>query len=124
MCDEEQPEDGHHEGEPTPDEFAEPTPGERLLYALGQLWWRWRVSPESAVPPRRLDIEAVARMLGVWSEVEFVQEGDGEDGSESYVHFAGEVLVADHSERFPWTLMDPREWAGRQEAREFWRYHH
>jgi hypothetical protein len=33
-----------------------------------------------------------------------------------------EVLVADHGKRFPWTLMDPREWAGRQEAREFWRY--
>jgi hypothetical protein len=30
--------------------------------------------------------------------------------------------VADHGERFPWTLMDQRELAGRQEAREFWRY--
>ncbi len=119
MCDEEQPEGGPAEGE-----WVEPTPGERLLYALGQLWWGWRVDPEGSVPPRRLDIEAVARAVGVWCDVEFLQEGEGEDGGECYVHFAGEVLVGDHSERFPWTLIDPREWARLQEVREFWRYHH
>lgn len=124
MSADEQPEGEPRDGEPPADEFAEPMPGERLLYALGQLWWRWRVDPEGSVPPERIDIEAVARMLGVWTDVEFIQDGEREDSHERYVHFGGEVLVADHSERFPWTLMDTREWAGRQEAREFWRYHH
>jgi hypothetical protein len=55
---------------PGTDEPGEPTPGERLLYALGQLFKQWRVR-STLTPPQEVDVEAVARMLGVWGEVEF-----------------------------------------------------
>jgi hypothetical protein len=107
---------------PTTSDRGELTPGERLLYALGQLHRQWHVRA-TLTPPGEVDIEAVARMLGVWTDVEFVQEG-GEDGGEQYIHFAGEVLTVDRRREFPWTLLDMWEWAREQETSEFWRYFH
>jgi hypothetical protein len=104
-------------------ERAEVTPGERLLYALGQLHKQWHVRA-TLTPPGEVDVEAVAKMLGVWTEVEFVQGSDDEDDGEQHIHFAGEVLTVDRRREFPWTLLDTWEWARRQETREFWRYFH
>lgn len=91
------------------------------MRALRQLHRQCRVRAALA-PHGEVDVEAVAKLLGVWSEVEFVQEGDGEDEPALHLHFAGEVLVVDRRCGFPWQLLDVWEWARRQEAREFWRY--
>jgi hypothetical protein len=107
--------------QPASEDHIEPTPGERLLYALGQLHRQWRARA-TLTPPDEVDVEAVAKMLGIWSEVEFVQDGDGGGEPSRHLHFASEVLVIDHRCGFPWTLLDVWEWARRQEAREFWRY--
>jgi hypothetical protein len=111
---------------PTTSGRGEVAPGERLLYALGQLHRQWGVRA-TLTPPGKVDVEAVAQMLGVWGDVEFVQagddEGDGDDG-EQFIHFAGEVLAVDRRREFPWTLLDVWEWARRQETRDFWRYFH
>jgi hypothetical protein len=77
---------------PTTDEPAEPTPGERLLYALGQLFKQWHVRA-TLTPPHEVDVEAVAKMLGVWGAVEFAQNADDEDEPTWYLHLPGEVLV-------------------------------
>lgn len=100
---------------------GEVTPGERLLYALGQMHKQWRVRA-TLTPPDEVDVEAVAKMLGVWGDVEFVREGDDEDEGEQHIHFAGEVLTVDRRREFPWQLLDVWEWARGQEVREFWRY--
>jgi hypothetical protein len=52
---------------------GQPTPGERLIYALGQLHRQWRVRA-TLTPPGEVDVEAVAKTLGVWTDIEFVQE--------------------------------------------------
>jgi hypothetical protein len=100
-------------------ETGEPTPGERLLYALGQLHREWRVRA-TLTPPQEVDVEAVARMLGIWTDVEFVQEGENEE----YLHLPEEVLLIDRRKEFPWQLMDPFEWARELERKDFWREHH
>lgn len=100
-----------------------PTSGELLLYGLGQLYRQWRVGEKGAVRPRQIDVEAVARFLGLWHEVEFVQE-DEEDSPLTFLHLPDEVLVIDPRDEFPWQLFDPWEWAKAQEIREFWRYFH
>ena len=104
-----------------PDTRDAPTPGERLFYALGQLYRQYRVRA-TLTPPQEVDVEAVAKMLGIWTEVEFVQEGD--DENEEYLHLPAEVLFIDRRQAFPWQLMDPIEWAKELEHKEFWRYFH
>ncbi len=106
---------------PGADARDEPTPGERLLYALGQLYRQYRVRA-TLTRPQEVDVVAIARMLGIWTEVEFVQ--DGEDEDEEYVHLPAEVLLIDRRQEFPWQLMDPFEWAREVERKEFWRYFH
>jgi len=108
---------------PTTDEPGEPTPGERLLYALGQLFKQWHVRA-TLTPPHEVDVEAVAKMLGVWGEVEFAQDGEDEDEPVWYLHLPGEVLVIDRREEFPWRLLADWEWAQELEVKEFWRYFH
>jgi len=109
---------------PTPDEPGEPTPGERLLYALGQLFKQWHVRA-TLTPPDEVDVVEVAKMLGIWGEVEFVQDGEDEDKLAQYLHFAREVLVIDpRREEFPWRLLTDFEWASEQQVKEFWRYFH
>jgi hypothetical protein len=95
-----------------------PTPGERLL---GQLHRQWREGT-TLTPPHEVDVEAVAKALGVWGDVEFVQEG--EDEPARHLHFADEVLTIDLSRELPWRLLDVWEWASVQETRDFWRYFH
>jgi hypothetical protein len=107
---------------PSKDTRSEPTPGERLLYALGQLYRRWRRGLEGSVPPYRIDVEAVAKFLGVWADVEFVQED--EDAPTQYLHFPTEVLLIDQRQEFPWQLLTDWEWGKEQEYAEFWRNHH
>lgn len=97
------------------------TPGGRLLYALGQLHKQWQVRA-TLTPPGEVDVEAVARMLGVWGDVEFAQDEEGGDRPALHLHFAGEVLTVDRRREFPWLLLDVWEWARWQEEREFWRY--
>lgn len=113
--------DGEHGCEAQLD--VEPTPGERLLYGLGLLYRRWAASLPDAIPPHRIDVEALARSLGVWSEVEFVQV-DEDDPELQYFHLPGEVLVIDHRVEFPWQLLSTSEWGQGQEQKEFWRFFH
>jgi len=108
---------------PAIEEPGEPTPGERLLYALGQLFKQWHVRA-TLTPPHEVDVEAVAKMLGVWTEVEFIQDGEDEDRPAQYLHLPSEVLVIDPREEFPWRLLADFEWAQEQERKEFWRYFH
>lgn len=104
--------------QPTPDDgLVEPTPGERLLHALGQIHRRWHAGT-GRTPPHEVDIEALARTLGAWAAVEFVQDGDGEQR----LHFPDEILIIDHRHSFPWRLLGTWEWAREQEVGEFWRY--
>jgi hypothetical protein len=123
--------------EPTPKKITDATdatdttPGERMLYALGQMHRRWRAGTKGAVPPHRVNVEAVARIIGAWGEVEFIQGADSEDERSArraeerfYIHFPSEVIVFDPRCDFPWLLLGVFEWAERQEVREFWRYFH
>lgn len=83
-----------------------PTPGERLLYSLGQLYALW-YRGELDVAPQDFDVEDLARIIGVARDIELVS--DGEFGR-SY-HFAGEVLLVDDERQFPWRLLDVKAWA-------------
>jgi hypothetical protein len=102
--------------------LTEPTPGERLFYALGQIYRRWHTG-RALVCPWRLDVEELARLLGLWNEVEFAQEDETAKGV-IYLHFPTEVLVVDHGQQFPWRLLNTWEWAIEQEHKEFWTYFH
>ena len=108
---------------PASDESSEPTPGERLLYALGQLFKQWHVRA-TLTPPHEVDVGAVAEMLGVLADIEYVQNGEAEDEPALYLHFPSEVLVIDPREDFPWRLLGDFEWAEEQQLKEFWRYFH
>lgn len=102
---------------PLPDESrsdeAAPTPGERLFYALGQLYALWHRG-QLDVAPADMDIEDLARIIGVWRDCEFVNEGPL---GRSY-HFPGEVLVVNTWVPFPWELIDVETWAGLAEQVE------
>jgi len=97
--------DDFFDAEPDDDE-PEPTPGERLLYALGQLYRRWH-DGGLFIRPADFDIDELAVTIGVHRDIELVTD---EPWGTSY-HFAGEVLVADPDEAFPWRLMKLDEWA-------------
>jgi hypothetical protein len=86
--------------------------GERLLYALGQLYRRSRAG-ELDVDPNDFDIENVTRIIGGWREVEFVQT----DSAGVAYHFPSEVLCVDPGRAFPWRLKGVWEWAVRHEFR-------
>ena len=91
-----------------------PTPGERLLYALGQLYWRSRAG-ELHVHPQDFDIENVARIIGVWRDVEFVQD----DAAGVAYHFPAEVLCVAPEFAFPWYLLHVWAWAAERELGSF-----
>ena len=97
------------------DDDAPPTPGERLLYAFGQLH---RLHRRRRLPfhPRTFSVEDLARVLGVADELELVTEDH--DGT-SY-HFAGEVLYVQPEQPFPWRLLTVWEWAAEQELNALW----
>jgi hypothetical protein len=113
------------DGEYAPQEVErEPSPGECLLYGLGRYFYRrWQAGVPDAIPPHKVDIQAVARYIGIWPEVEYAQT-DEDDPDVEYLHFASEVLVIDRRADFPWRLVAAEEWAHERERVEFWRYHH
>lgn len=88
---------------------APPTPGERLLYALGQLH---RLHRRRRLPfdPRAFDLQDLARVIGVAGEVEFITE----DRDGTNCHFADEVLHVHPEQPFPWRLLSVWEWAAEQ----------
>lgn len=88
-----------------------PTDGQRLLYALGQLF-RLHRAGELPTCPADFEIPDLARIIGV--PVEFVT--DGPQGVS--FHLAREVLVLDPSQAFPWALMTLGEWAMVEEVIE------
>jgi hypothetical protein len=94
------------------EEVAQPTPGEHLIYVLGQLYRRWHAG-RGRTSPSEVDIESLARVLGVWPEVEFACE-DGR-GNVLRLHFPTEVLVIERDRDFPWRLLNIWEWALEQE---------
>jgi hypothetical protein len=96
------------------DAHESPTPGERLLYALGQLYRRSRYG-DLDVDPDDFDIENVARIIGVWRDVEFVQE----DAAGMAYHFPSEVLCVAPGFVFPWYLLDVWAWAAERELGSF-----
>lgn len=91
------------------DDDAAPTPGERLLYALGQLH---RLHRRRRLPfdPRAFDLEDLARVIGVADDVEFVTV----DRAGTNCHFPGEVLHVHPEQPFPWRLLGVWEWATEQ----------
>ncbi len=87
------------------------TPGERLLYALGQLY-RLSKRGELDVRPADFDVWDLAGIIGVRGDVEFISE----DQSSSRWHFATEVLHVDVHRDFPWRLLSMWEWADEAES--------
>jgi hypothetical protein len=92
-----------------------PSPGERLLYALGQLYRLFRRG-ELAVHPADVDIPRMARLIGVLPSLEYVQE----NRTGRHYHFCDEVLHADPTREFPWRLLSIWEWADQQELDALW----
>jgi hypothetical protein len=74
----------------------EPTPGERLLYALGQLYTLFRCG-ELAMHAADVDVCRVGRLIGVLPSLEFVQESR----TGCHYHLGSEVLHADRHGSFP-----------------------
>ena len=97
------------------DENRAPTPGERVLYALGQLY-RLHLGGRLPVHPSAFDVEDVVRILGLTSALEFVSE----DRHGQHYHFPAEVLYVNFAQPFPWRLLGVWEWAGEQEANSLW----
>lgn len=114
MWDERGPRDAPGDDDSEPQD-APATPGERLLYALGQLYRLWRQG-QLPVHPDVLDIEDVARVIGVAGQLEMVTT----DAKGKTYHFPGEVLVVRQGERFPWRLATLEEWAAAQDVDSFW----
>ena len=114
MCDEFGPDDGAEDWEDLPEEPAL-APGERLFYALGQLYKLWR-SDQLGVHPLDFDVWDLAGIIGVRGEVEFISE----DRVGARYHFPGEVLVIEKrpDSDFPWCLLDTWDWAAAQELAE------
>lgn len=118
MCDDFDPsEDPDEEDEYSKPVDEEPalTPGERLLYALGQLY-RLHHAGQLEVDPGAFDVENLARIIGVQADLEFAVE----DRSGSHYHFPGEVICVEPSKPFPWRLLDVWEFAAEQNPRPPW----
>ena len=98
------------------DAESAPTPGERLVHALGQLH-RLHLCGRLPAHPSAFDIEDVARIVGVWPQLEFVVSDD--EGTR--YHFPGEVLFisADRPEML--RLLGVFEFAAEQDLTEWWR---
>ena len=121
MCDDSEPDDYAHEDEPheheQPDDEPAPTPGERLLYALGQLYRLYRHGALD-VRPIDFDVWDLAGIIGVRGDIEFVSE----DKVGAHYHFPDEVLeVAQRPDTdFPWRLLSVWDWAAEQELNSYW----
>ncbi|MGA2469942.1 MAG: hypothetical protein ABSG64_04555 [Solirubrobacteraceae bacterium] len=94
------------------DADAEATPGERLLYALGQVEHLQRAGrlPRQAA----LAVEDIARIAGVAAKLEFVTR----DGHGQHCHFPDEVLVIGSGRPVTRRLFNVWDWADYQEWKE------
>lgn len=92
-----------------------PTPGERLLYALGQLY-RLHRHRRLPVHPSVFDLVDLACVIGVADELEFVME----DRNGEHYHFPNEVLCVQPERAFPWRLLTVWNWAAEQELNSWW----
>jgi hypothetical protein len=110
-ADEDEPWDGEQ-----PTARAMPSPGERLLHALGQLH-RLYLCGRLPAHPSEFDVEDVARIVGVWPELEFVVADD--DGAR--YHFAGEVLFISAARPPMVRLLSTLEFAAERELDAWWR---
>lgn len=119
VCDDPSPHDSSEDdaGDEDPDDTADlgPTPGERVLFALAQLY-RLHRTGKLPVHPSAFDIEDLARVVGVGDEYEFATE----DKLGQHYHFRSEVLSSDPSQLFPWRLRGSWEWAAEQEMNSYW----
>lgn len=104
------PEDDDERGEDAP-----PTPGERLLYALGQLR-RLHLRRRLPLHPSAFDVEDLACVIAVADQLEFVSE----DRNGKHYHFPNEVLYMNPQRSFPWRLLSVWEWAAEQELNSYW----
>jgi hypothetical protein len=93
-----------------------PTPGERLLHGLGQLH-RLHLCGRLPAHPTEFDVEDVARIVGVWPELEVVVADD--DGTR--YHFAGEVLFISAKQPPMVRLLSTLEFAAERELDAWWR---
>jgi hypothetical protein len=92
-------------------EDAPPRPGERVLYALGQLH-RLHLAGQLPVSPSAFSIEDVARIVGVVGDLEFSTE----DRHGQSFHFPNEVLDINAAGPFPWRLLGVWEWAAERQV--------
>jgi hypothetical protein len=100
------------------DPEPQPTPAERLLYALGQLYRRWH-NGELPVRPHDFDVWELATTIGVKRDIEMVVE---HPHAVAY-HFPGEVLVMTN-DRFPWAILNIETWSAwcdlEELSQDFW----
>ena len=87
-------------GQPDDAEERAATPGERVLYALGQVY-RLHLAGRLPMHPNAFDVEDVIRILGLTAALEFVTE----DRHGRHYHFPAEVLYVNPTQRFPWRLL-------------------
>jgi hypothetical protein len=97
------------ERDPNDDQDREPTPGERLLYALGQLYKLFRHGALN-VRPEHFEVWDLAGILGVHNDIEFISENRWG----SHWHFADEVLHVNTDAEFPWRLLTGRPLENKQ----------
>lgn len=92
-----------------------PTAGERVLFALAQLY---RLHRTGKLPfhPSAFDVADLVHVVGVGDEYEFATE----DKLGQHYHFRREVLSSDPSLLFPWRLRGIWEWAAEQQMNSYW----
>ena len=94
-----------------------PSPGERLLHALGQLH-RLYLCGRLPAHPSAFPIEDLARIVGVWPELEFIVTDD----VGSRYHFPGEVLFVSADQPATVRLLSTFEFAAELDLDGWWRH--
>jgi hypothetical protein len=102
-------------GDEQPGTDPSPRPGERLLHALGQLQ-RLHLCGRLPVHPSAFDVEDVARIVGVWPELELVVA----DEKGARYHFAGEVLFITAQQPAMVRLLSVLEFVVEQDLDTWW----
>lgn len=98
-----------------PTDSAPPSPGERLLYTLGQLYRRFKRG-QLATPPGDIGVWDIAGIIGVQRDIEFISE----DFTGTHLHFADAVLSVNRGADFPWQLKDMWDWGLAREMDDLW----
>jgi hypothetical protein len=105
-------EEAKDSSENQPDEA--PSPGERVIYALGQLH-RLHLAGRLPGHPSTVLIEDLVCVLGIGDALEFMTE----DAFGQHYHFGSEVIYVDPGQPFP-RLMSVEQWASQQEFNSLW----